>query len=290
MKKVLLVLIQTIGDCVLINSITKEIKHKYPDSEITVCINEAYKNIIEYNKDIKEVLTSSQWLSRWSDIVSMFKNYDEVMIPQQTTGEDNNWHQLEEHRHQHLYDFYLKRCRLEETQERKLYMYPNALDKFSENIKDFKDNILIHSQSGGDIKDWDKFYELVQALNRTDIVQVGGKDDKRVNGTKDMRGKLTFNEIYCLCKKSKLLIGLDSGIEHMAAASGIPTIILQGASISETSGAFGENVIHIVSKSPCELRCHGIRGKCTKGIKCINNITVGEVLEVVNNTLGVKDE
>lgn len=286
MKSVLLVLCQTIGDVILLNSLTKEIKHKYPDSEITVCVNEVYKNIIEYNPDIKEILTAPQWLSQWKDIVGMFKNYDEVMIPQQTTGEDNNWHQLEEHRHQHLYDFYLKRCRLEETQERKLYMHPNALDEFSENIKEFKDNILIHSQSGGDIKDWDKFYELVQTLNRTDIIQVGGEDDKRINGTRDMRGKLTFNETYCLCKKSKLFIGLDSGIEHIATASDIPTIILQGASIPETSGAFGKNVVHIVSKSPCELRCHGISGKCIKGTKCINNITVEEVLTQVNQHLG----
>ena len=90
MVKVLLVLVQTIGDCVLINSLTKEIKNKYPNSEITICINEAYRNIIEYNPDIKEILISPQWLSQWKDIVAMFKNYDEIMIPQQTTGEDNN--------------------------------------------------------------------------------------------------------------------------------------------------------------------------------------------------------
>ena len=280
-KNVLLVLVQTIGDVILINSLTKEIKHKYPDSEITVCINEVYKNIIEYNPDIKEILTSPQWLSQWSDIVAMFRNYDEVMIPQQTTGEDNNWHQLEEHRHQHLYDFYLKRCRLKETQERKLHMHPNALDEFSENIKGLKDNILIHSQSGGEAKDWDKFNELMQALNRTDIIQVGGKNDKRIDDAIDLCGKLTFNETYCLCKKSKLFIGLDSGLEHISAASGIPTIVLQGASIPETSGAFGKNVIHIVSKSPCELRCHGIRGKCIKGNKCINNISVDEVINKI---------
>ena len=145
---------------------------------------------------------------------------------------------------------------------------------------------MVHTQSGGEAKDWDKFNELVQKLNKTNIIQIGGKDDKKINNTIDLCGKLTFNELYCLCKKSKLFIGLDSGLEHISAASGIPTIVLQGASIPETSGAFGENVVNITSKSPCELRCHSIQGKCIKDNKCINNITVEEVLTYVNQHLG----
>ena len=46
----------------------------------------------------------------------------------------------------------------------------------------------------------------------------------------DLVGVLNFNEIFIILKKCNLFIGNDSGLMHLAAVTGIPTVGLFGPS------------------------------------------------------------
>jgi heptosyltransferase-1 len=62
---------------------------------------------------------------------------------------------------------------------------------------------------------------------------------------------------------SALVIGADSGLAHLAAASGVPTVVLYGATSAELTGARGARVVNLRSDltcSPCLARDCRYRG------------------------------
>ncbi len=297
--KVMLVLPKTIGDVILIHNLVDGIVQKYGEEvDIIVYVNEMYKEIIEGNPHITTIKSVPDYMIGWDEIIDDMTtgNYDDVMVPAQLHKEDNIWHQLDHQRHQHLLSFYLDRCRLPKLDNPKLKMF---VDK-EEFAPTFDDCVVVHTTTLAHGKNWDAFPILVRELILAGyvVVQVGGpKDALAYNEDNDkglffnLLGKLSFKEVYALCKQAKGFIGLDSGLSHIAAAAGIQTIVLQGATVPETSGPWGDNVINIVSKTlpQCEkIRCHGncLFPKEANG-KCISNITVDAVMEVVNKTLEV---
>ena len=259
-------------------------------------VNESYKCLIENNPKITNIYTEKDWFANWGKIVDIISSgeYDEVMIPQQLHPEDNVWHQLEEYRHQHLVDFYLQRCRLpKRTKEESLQLYVTDEDRAEverfitqNNINNY---IVIHTKTLANGKDWSGFQKLVDSLveigrnkgwaERVKIIQVGKKTDKLINETIDARERLTIPQIGLLAQRAKCFIGLDSGLSYIAAAAGARVIVIQGSTIPETSGPWGDNVTNIVSKTNCDIRCHG---NCKKNAKCIDTIKVEEVLEAIN--------
>lgn len=292
--RILLVLTRTLGDVMLIHNLVDGCIKKFVNCHITVVVEKVYENILEGNPKINRIITGTNWHMHWSDIIDMVasKQYDEVMIPQQLHAEDNVWHQLEEHRHQHLVDFYLKRCRLPKRNTAEvLQIFPTQDDinfiRFypsfaghSESDKKIK-YVILHTKSLADGKDWDKFIYLAKALNDKCYtpIQIGAKTDPLVVGCIDARELFSFRQIAVLCSKTSCFVGLDSGLSYIAAASGCKTIVIQGATIPQTSGPWGNNVINILSKTipECEeVRCHG---NCRFKAKCISNITVEDVLK-----------
>lgn len=286
--KILLVLTRTLGDVILIHNLVDGCFKKYGDCLVDVIVESKYIDLISGNPRIHEIISGDNWHNRWEDILQyIIKNdYDDYLIPQQLNKEDNVWHQLEEHRHQHLVDFYLKRCRLPaRTQEDKLQIYIGVddlvfIEKALANTH-MKDYVLIHTTSLGESKDWDYFNELNNKIieHGVSVIQIGSKTDKKTNSAFDFTGDLTFKQIAALCKNAKCFIGLDSGLSYLACASGCKTIVIQGATIPTTSGPWGDNVINIVGNTllKCEkIRCHAKCRYPEEG-KCINNVTVDQV-------------
>ena len=285
--KTAFVILRTLGDVILLNTLVNEYKKIYPDDIISVYVNEEYLEIVTFNPNIKEVICPPDWdfvLKEISD-----GRYDKVFVPYQTTPEDNAWHQVDKYRHQHLVDFYAKRCGFKIT-EKKCYMYPSEADyKFIEGfIKEKKEDvnkmIAVHTTTLVPSKNWDKFSELAKVLYDKGyvIIQVGLNSDKAIDVPflYDFRN-IEINKTAVLLSKCKAFIGLDSGISYIADAMGCKTICLMGATIPETSGPIGPNTKFIVAKTrpECqEIRCHG---NCHFNDKCINNITVEDVLNVL---------
>lgn len=100
--------------------------------------------------------------------------------------------------------------------------------------------IAIHPWTSDEKKHWPlsnfiTLINLLTALPNLKIALIGGKEnldlisDDHFNikaSVVDLVGKLTLRQSSCLLAKCKCLISADSGPVHLAAASGIPAIVL----------------------------------------------------------------
>ena len=310
-EKIALVLARTLGDVLLIHNLVDGIYKKYKNPEIDIYTNSVYEDLITGNSKVHRIFPSPNWLENWGYILGLISGnlYTDVLIPQQLTHADTVWHQLEHLRHQHLIDYYLDRCRLPKRNSNEilqLYITQHDIDAVKRILEVNKPGkyVVVHTTSGVPTKDWNKFsslvYELLMELN-VSVFQVGLKSDEDAYpsqkelppmGSKffDVREQLTFSQVGALCREAECFVGLDSGLSYVAAATGKPTVVLQGSTVPETSSPWGSNVIHILAKtlSQCQnLRCHThcrYPQKVPMG-KCINNIGVVQVKEVIAKIL-----
>ena len=97
--------------------------------------------------------------------------------------------------------------------------------------KKFKKNIsIVFFGSSRDDKDTKKIIRFIKIKN-----------------IKNFCGKLNLSEVLACLKECKLFIGNDSGLMHIAASSGIPTIGLFGPSLESRYGPKGPNARNLKS-------------------------------------------
>jgi ADP-heptose:LPS heptosyltransferase len=77
---------------------------------------------------------------------------------------------------------------------------------------------------------------------------------------------------------SRLFIGNDSGISHMAAALGLPTLTIFGPTDHRVWSPRGEKIEVIRRGIPCSP-CAEERFFLCKELECLNMIEVGDVLK-----------
>lgn len=295
-KKVMLVLAKDMGDVMLANSLARDIKDYYgKDTEISLYVNENYRELVAYNPDITHLYRAENWLKTWDEILGYVLNngYDKVMIPQQIRWEDTIWHQLDYLRHNHMLQYYQLRCGLPKRKT-PLIFYPNPETHIviCPEAMDFdKNGIIVHCQTRNPDKDWPYFPQLIKIMQELGyrVYQVGGKGDKPLVGDEyNLLGKYNFSELWHWIRSSIAFIGLDSGLSFLAATTGTQCFTLYGSSVPETSGAYGENVTHIVSPAcdTCKpMRCHG---HCQTKPNCVSRLTVDSVWKTVGEYLDSK--
>ena len=72
--------------------------------------------------------------------------------------------------------------------------------------------------------------------------------------------QLSISEKAGIISGAKGTIGLDTGLSHIAAALGIPSVTIYGATDPRLVGATGQEQVHIASQFEC-VRCH--QTECT---------------------------
>jgi ADP-heptose:LPS heptosyltransferase len=96
-------------------------------------------------------------------------------------------------------------------------------------------------------------------------------------------GKLTLPELAALLRQSKLLVGNDSGIAHLAAACGTPTVALFGPQDPRRFRPWSDRSIALHHPVPC-FPCAQVR--CVHPeLPCVNLIEVAEVEAAVYELL-----
>jgi len=130
-------------------------------------------------------------------------------------------------------------------------------------------------------KEWypERFQEVVDALkNRFNFVQVGGKDDPKLEGTHDLRGQMSLRGTAAVLANSVLFVGLVGSLMHLARAVDCrATIVYGGRELPSQSGyPCNENLTGQTSCSPCWRYddCPGQRA-------CMEQITSKHVIEAV---------
>jgi len=171
--------------------------------------------------------------------------------------------------------------------------------------KKYKFVIGFHCGSRIDLKQkrWSEknFSELMKILSsqyECMNILLGGFSEINLNtriaqeineGALNMAGKLTLKETCAVMKNLDLIITNDSGLLHVATLIGVPAVALFGPTNEKKNGPWGDPLKYTILKSDMDCRpCHAV-GKpleCNDP-KCINNIKITDVLEVVLERLGI---
>jgi heptosyltransferase-1 len=142
---------------------------------------------------------------------------------------------------------------------------PNRLPASSDTI-DHPYVVFIHSTSWPS-KNWPEEYwrELaasVSAAGYSVVLPWGSEAESersnRIAGEQANRvvlPQLSISEKAAIINGASATVGLDTGLSHIAAALGIPSITLYGATDPNLCGAIGGNQIHIKSDFEC-VGCH----------------------------------
>jgi ADP-heptose:LPS heptosyltransferase len=134
-----------------------------------------------------------------------------------------------------------------------------------------------------------RFRRVVEMLTVLGIgtVVVGGKEDRQQGETivagclaLNLAGLTSLSETAAVIQKCSVLLSGDSGVLHIAAGLNIPTVSLFGPSSSLKWAPRGEKHVVVsrhLSCSPCSM--FGRTPPCPHGVRCMNEITVDQVVE-----------
>ncbi|MBN1592378.1 MAG: glycosyltransferase family 9 protein [Candidatus Coatesbacteria bacterium] len=155
---------------------------------------------------------------------------------------------------------------------------------------------VVHPSASMPSKIWpnDRFAEVIEVIAEKYgflPVLIGGSDAAEIYNAiseqsesrmLNLTGKTSLKELVALLSEAKLFIGNDSGPAHIAAYTGIPTVIIfSGTNDAAVWRPPGDNVAvisHDVDCAPCERR------ECPEP-KCLLEINTDEVVEAANSIL-----
>jgi ADP-heptose:LPS heptosyltransferase len=160
--------------------------------------------------------------------------------------------------------------------------------------------VCVHAGASWRPRAWDPprfaaVADWVEAHYHAQVVFVGSGDERDIEAavranTKGGRifwlsGAISWEELHALLARSLLFLGNDSGPAHLAAAVGIPSVVLFGPQDPRRFGPWSARTIvlhHPVRCWPCaQTRC--VRPEAP----CVNDIQVGEVTAAIARLLDV---
>jgi len=274
--KVLFITSTRIGDAVLSTSILNYLKNKFPHCSLYIATGKTAASLFKNFNNVKKIFILEKnffkihWLELWrrtffnkwdividlrGSIISYFlfnkKKYVYKSI-------NKNIHRLDE------------LAFLMETKHLPLPWIPVLKEDMKKISKDFlklKNSIAIGASANWPAKIWPSknFVKLIHMFlkekqfgKKKSIVFFGSSKDlkniKKITKhlkkfkVKNFCGKLNLIEVAAHLKKCKIFIGNDSGLMHIASASGIPTLGLFGPSLESRYAPKGNNAYYIRAK------------------------------------------
>jgi len=147
----------------------------------------------------------------------------------------------------------------------------------------FSSAVVLHPFAGAKAKEWlfGNFQKLINRLKEDgrNILLVGSKDDRGAfENVIDLRSKLTLPQLACLIKKTGSFIGLDSGPANIAAALGVPAIVIcSGTNVPQLWIPKSDKVKFVYKDTKCKP-C-GLKVCAKEKHECMESITVEEVFD-----------
>ena len=179
-------------------------------------------------------------------------------------------------------------------------------DKLNVSVQSRKDAIpvsefaLIHPAAAFDTKQWQtvNFARTAEYLYEKGIntIAIAAKNERAIldRFQKESRvpvtvfDDLSLSEITALASQAKLFVGNDSGIAHIAAAVGIPTVVVFGSSNINHWRPWTDAPNEVVfEKMPCQP-CAGYVCKEFGDPKCILTVQPASVFAAIETILSAK--
>jgi len=162
--------------------------------------------------------------------------------------------------------------------------------------------VIIQPGTGGAAKHWldERWAEVGDALIADDgllVVLAGGPGEEdraaRIMGAMrgapvDMVGKTSLGQLAALMARAALVLGVDSGPLHLAAAAGAPTVQIYGPGNERRFGPWGHPGRHTVLRADLWCRPCGVLAACPRGLhtpECMAKVPTRQVLAAAASTL-----
>ena len=137
-------------------------------------------------------------------------------------------------------------------------------------------------------KKWHYWNELVKKIDMP-VVQLGTKYDERIDGTIDLRGKTTIQQVASILSHASVVVAIEGGLMHLAYAVGQKNVVVL---FGPTAGPLFLYPSHIhIDAFPCRGCFATIENwpfECKEGIDavCMKSITQKRVVYACNRLLG----
>ena len=174
----------------------------------------------------------------------------------------------------------------------------NLVDNLLEQLPKDRINMALCIRSGIAFKDWanEYFIQVIQHLSKIKSINfyiVGSKNDykyaqdfiaKSKLPIANFCGKTDLPQLGYLLKQSNLLLSVDTGTAHIAAAQEINTVVIFAGTSHKHWAPYGNTVKVIYPKLLCYPCNDKMKNKC-KNYPCLNNISINSVISVCENVL-----
>lgn len=169
-------------------------------------------------------------------------------------------------------------------------------DRLRANGLEGKSFALIHPAAAFATKQWatEKFARAVEFLAEQGLesVAIAGPNEAPVvdelisaSSTKVVSFSLTLPEVTALASRSRLFVGNDSGIAHIASAVGTPAVVIFGSSNIAHWGPWSRAATEVVfEEMPCQP-CHGYYCEKFEQPECILRVPVARVTSAIERVL-----
>jgi heptosyltransferase III len=266
--RVLFITATRVGDAVLSTGLLDHLVRKYPDARFTIACGPAAAGLFEAVPNLERLIVldkmpmSLHWVRMWamcagrywSKVVDLRNAPLSYLLPsfdQNHLGRRDN----SVHRIKHL----ARVLGLEEMPPQpKIWAGENNRRRAAEMIPDGGPVLAIGPTANWAVKTWraERFAELVERIGASDGLLPGcrvalfGRDDERpqvlglIEAIPEAR-RLDFVrqgellDVYACLERCSLYVGNDSGLMHIAAASGIPTLGLFGPTLENLYAPWG---------------------------------------------------
>ena len=168
------------------------------------------------------------------------------------------------------------------------------------NLDEFEPFALLHPAAAFNTKQWDSenFARVADALYDRGLrtIAIAAKNERPV--LEGLRASartevltfdnLTLPEITALASRSRLFVGNDSGIAHMAAAVNTPSVVIFGSSNRVHWRPWTAAANEVVFESFHCQPCPGFECREFGDAPCIRNVTVASVTSAIDRVLAQK--
>ncbi len=327
-RRILIIRPGGIGDAVLLASPVKLIKQSYPDTHITILAErrnsgtftlipqvdkvlcyDRIGNFVQALRDYYDVVIDTEQWYRLSAMVARL-----VRAPVKIGFDSNERRSMFTHcipYDQNAYEADNFLALLEplgvsvkcDAGEASLVLPPQSVSKAVELLKPLCSDSFVVIFPGASIQEkrWGgrRFCLVAKRLaeNGYKVVVVGGREEWADGnmivggGGLNLAGRTTLAETAAVIARSSLMISGDSGVLHIAAGLGIPTVSLFGPSNANKWAPKGERHVvlnHHLPCSPCSK--FGSMPSCPIDLSCIKDITPDEVITAIGRLLSQPPE
>lgn len=240
-KKMVVALVEHIGDIVASEPVDRFIKENNPGSCVFRIVKSRYKEVIQFNPNVDkiiEVSCLSEWiylrffLRSFSKIAIVdlhvdqrvcFRHYLTISNPSTTGIKVSNYFHFG-----NLLEVFSLTAGLPKLSTRPIYHLPENPPPVSVYGK----YVVVHTLSNGESKMWpaEKWSALADFIvsKGFHVVEIGLRAQIKSETTMfiDLCGKLSFTELACVIKQSQLFIGVDSAFAHFANALDVENMLI----------------------------------------------------------------